>query len=294
MGARFLLGFLWLVQWLPLGVQAALGRMLGRLLHALAGSRRRIALRNVELCLPEQPLEARRALVREHFQWLGRSLVERGLLWYASPKRLRRLIHVEGDVTLAERSERPVMWLVPHFMALDVAGASVLLFQKRKGISIYQAQSNPVMDAALRRGRLRLGNAEIFSRDDAAKPLLRAIRRGDAFFNLPDMDFGERDAAFVPFFGVPAATLLAPSRLAKAMNMVVQPVIAEMLPGGQGYRVTFQDPWPDFPTADPVADTAAVNRWIEAEIRRNPAQYLWVHRRFKTRPAGEPSLYDRR
>ncbi len=294
MGARLLLGFMWLLQCLPLGVQAALGRALGRLLHAVAGSRRRVALRNVQLCFTEQPVEARRALVREHFQWLGRSLLERGLLWFASPERLRRLIHVEGDVQLAERSARPVMWLVPHFMALDVAGASVLLFQKRKGISIYQAQSNPVMDAALRRGRLRLGNAEIFSRDDAAKPLLRAIRRGDAFFNLPDMDFGERDAAFVPFFGVPAATLLAPSRLAKAMNMVVQPVIAEMLPGGQGYRVTFQDPWPDFPTADPVADTAAVNRWIEAEIRRNPAQYLWVHRRFKTRPAGEPSLYDRR
>jgi KDO2-lipid IV(A) lauroyltransferase len=294
MGTRLLLGFMWLLQCLPLGVQAALGRALGRLLHAVAGSRRRVALRNVQLCFTEQPVEARRALVREHFQWLGRSLLERGLLWFASPERLRRLIHVEGDVQLAERSARPVMWLVPHFMALDVAGASVLLFQKRKGISIYQAQSNPVMDAALRRGRLRLGNAEIFSRDDAAKPLLRAIRRGDAFFNLPDMDFGERDAAFVPFFGVPAATLLAPSRLAKAMNMVVQPVIAEMLPGGQGYRVTFQDPWPDFPTADPVADTAAVNRWIEAEIRRNPAQYLWVHRRFKTRPAGEPSLYDRR
>jgi len=294
MDARLLLGFMWLLQCLPLGVQAALGRALGRLLHAVAGSRRRVALRNVELCFPEQPVEARRALVREHFQWLGRSLLERGLLWFASPERLRRLIHVEGDVQLAERSARPVMWLVPHFMALDVAGASVLLFQKRKGISIYQAQSNPVMDAALRRGRLRLGNAEIFSRDDAAKPLLRAIRRGDAFFNLPDMDFGTRDAAFVPFFGVPAATLLAPSRLARAMNMVVQPVIAEMLPGGQGYRVTFQDPWPDFPTADPVADTAAVNRWIEAEIRRNPAQYLWVHRRFKTRPAGEPSLYERR
>ena len=291
MGARFLLGFLWLVQWLPLGVQAALGRMLGRLLHALAGSRRRIALRNVELCLPEQPLEARRALVREHFQWLGRSLVERGLLWYASPKRLRRLIHVEGDVTLAERSERPVMWLVPHFMALDVAGVSVLLFQKRKGISIYQAQSNPVMDAALRRGRLRLGNAEIFSRDDAAKPLLRAIRRGDAFFNLPDMDFGERDAAFVPFFGIPAATLLAPSRLARALNMVVQPVVAETLPGGEGYRVRFLPPWTDFPTDDPLADTERMNLWIEREIRKLPAQYLWVHKRFKTRPQGEDTLY---
>jgi KDO2-lipid IV(A) lauroyltransferase len=292
MGARLLLGFLWLVQCLPLAVQAALGRALGRLLHALAGSRRRVARRNVELCFPEQSVAAREALVREHFQWLGRSLLERGLLWFASPERLRRLIHVDGDVGLAERSERPVMWLVPHFMGLDVAGVAVLLFQKRKGVSIYQAQSNPVMDAALRRGRLRLGNAEIFSRDDAAKPLLRAIRRGDAFFNLPDMDFGERDAAFVPFFGIPAATLLAPSRLARALDMIVQPVIAEMLPGGQGYRVTFQAPWPDFPSADPVADTAAVNRWIESEIRRLPAQYLWVHRRFKTRPAGEPSLYE--
>jgi KDO2-lipid IV(A) lauroyltransferase len=292
MGTRLLLGFLWLVQCLPLAVQAALGRALGRLLHALAGSRRRVARRNVELCFPEQSVAAREALVREHFQWLGRSLLERGLLWFASPERLRRLIHVAGDVGLAERSERPVMWLVPHFMGLDVAGVAVLLFQKRKGVSIYQAQSNPVMDAALRRGRLRLGNAEIFSRDDAAKPLLRAIRRGDAFFNLPDMDFGERDAAFVPFFGIPAATLLAPSRLARALDMIVQPVIAEMLPGGQGYRVTFQAPWPDFPSADPVADTAAVNRWIESEIRRLPAQYLWVHRRFKTRPAGEPSLYE--
>jgi KDO2-lipid IV(A) lauroyltransferase len=291
LGARILLAVLWLLHWLPLGLQAAIGRGFGGLLHALARSRRRIALRNVELCFPEKSATERSALVREHFRWLGRSIVERGLLWYASPERLRRLIHVEGDVTLAERSERPVMWLVPHFMGLDVAGVSVLLFQTRKGVSIYQEQSNAVMDVALRRGRLRLGNAEIFSRTDAAKPLLRAIRRGDAFFNLPDMDFGERDAAFVPFFGIPAATLLAPSRLASAMNMVVQPVVADMLPGGQGYRVRFLDAWSDFPTADALADTAAVNRWIESQIRLNPAQYLWVHKRFKTRPAGEPSLY---
>ena len=105
------------------------------------------------------------------------------------------------------------------------------------------------------------------------------------------MDFGLRDAAFVPFFGVPAATLLAPSRLAKALNMIVQPVIAEMLPGGQGYRVRFEAPWAGFPSDDPLADTARMNRWFEAEIRRNPAQYLWVHRRFKTRPPGEASLY---
>ena len=121
--------------------------------------------------------------------------------------------------------------------------------------------------------------------------LLRAIRGGRAFFNLPDMDFGARDAAFVPFFGISAATLLAPSRMARALNMAVQPVVAETLPGGQGYRVRFVDPWPDFPSGDARADTAAMNRWIEAEIRRNPAQYLWVHKRFKTRPPGEPALY---
>ncbi|MES1162418.1 MAG: lipid A biosynthesis acyltransferase, partial [Rhizobacter sp.] len=235
LGARILLALLWLLHCLPLGTQAWLGRGLGRLLYPLAGARRRIALRNIALCFPEQTPKQHEALAREHFQWLGRSIVERGLLWYASPARLRRRIHIEGDVQLAERSERPVMWLAPHFMALDVAGVSVLLFQKRKGISIYQEQSDPVMDAAIRRGRLRLGNAEIFPRDEAGKALFRAIRRGDAFFNLPDMDFGERDAAFVPFFGIPAATLLAPSRMARALNMVVQPVVAETLPGGEGY-----------------------------------------------------------
>ena len=291
MGARLLLGLLWLLHCLPLGAQAMLGRALGRLLFVVAGKRRRIALRNIALCFPEQNAAQHEALARDHFNWLGRSILERGVLWFASPERLKRLIHVEGDVGLAERSERPVMWLAPHFMALDVAGAAVLLFQKRKGISIYQEQSDPVMDAAMRRGRLRLGNAEIFPRDEAGKALFRAIRRGDGFFNLPDMDFGERDAAFVPFFGIPAATLLAPSRLARALGMVVQPVLADILPGGAGYRVRFMPAWEHFPTDDPIADTAAMNHWIEAQIRANPAQYLWVHKRFKTRPAGEPSLY---
>jgi KDO2-lipid IV(A) lauroyltransferase len=290
-GARVLLGFLWLFHWLPLGVQAVLGNGFGRLGYRLVGSRRKVALRNLELCFPELSAAERERLAKEHFRWLGRSLLERGLLWYASPERLRRLIRVEGSADLAERSDKPVMWLAPHFMALDVAGVSILLFQKKKAVSIYQRQSDPVVDRALRRGRLRFGNAEIFARDDAGRALVRAIRRGEAFFNLPDMDFGTRDAAFVPVFGIEATTLLAPSRMARALDMVVQPVVAEILPGGAGYRVRFEAPWADFPTDDAVADSARMNRWIESEIRKNPAQYLWVHRRFKTRPPGEPPLY---
>jgi KDO2-lipid IV(A) lauroyltransferase len=107
------------------------------------------------------------------------------------------------------------------------------------------------------------------------------------------MDFGRRETVFAPFFGVPASTLLAPSKMARTLKMAVQPVVAEMLPGGQGWRVRFLEPWTDWPTDDPAADAAAMNAWIESEIRRLPAQYLWVHRRFKTRPEGEPSLYGR-
>jgi Kdo2-lipid IVA lauroyltransferase/acyltransferase len=291
LGSRLVLALLWVLHWLPLGLQAVLGRGLGALLHALAGSRRRIALRNLELCFPEWSEERRHALVREHFRWLGRSILERGLLWHAPVARLQRLIRVEGDVTLAERSERPVMWLVPHFMGLDVAGVATQIFQQQQVASIYQEQSDPVMDAAIRRGRLRFNQGEVFPRSDSARPLLRAIRRRWAFFNLPDMDFGIRDAAFVPFFGIPAATLLAPSRMARALDMLVQPVVAEMLPGGAGYVVRFEAPWRDFPSDDALADTARMNRWIEDEIRRNPAQYLWVHKRFKTRPEGAAPLY---
>lgn len=289
--AHAVLALVWLLHLLPLGVQALLGRALGRLLHTLALGRRRVAVKNVQRCLPELGAAEQRALVARHFEWLARSIVERGLLWHASAARLRRLIRVEGDVQLAARSDKPVMWLVPHFVGLDVAGAATQLFQSHPAFDVYAPQSNAVFDRALLRGRSRFGGAEFFKRQDGARPIVRAIRAGKAFFNPSDMDFGLRDAAFVPFFGIPAATLLAPSRLARSLGMVVQPVVAEMLPGGQGYVVRFLEPWPDWPTDNPEADAARMNRFIEGQIRRCPAQYLWVHKRFKTRPPGEAPLY---
>ena len=287
-----LLALLWLLSRLPLPLLTAPGRGLGRLMWALAGRRRAVALRNLELCLPELAESRRREIAREHFALIGRSVLEYGLSWYASRERLMRLIEVEGDVALAERSGKPVMWLVPHFVALDIAAVAVQLFQSRPVVSVYMPASNPVFDAVIRRKRLRFGGgARLFSRFESARALMRSVREGYGFFNLPDMDFGERDAAFVPFFGVPAATLLAPSRLARALDMVVQPVVAQALPGGRGWRVRFLDPLPEFPSDDALADTARMNRWIEQEVRRMPEQYLWVHKRFKTRPKGEPSLY---
>lgn len=295
LGLRAALGLLWLLHFLPLPVLAAFARGLGALLYRLAGSRRKVGLRNLELCFPQQSAAEREALLRQHFQWLTQSLLDRAVLWWASPERIRRLIQVEGDIELAERvfqtEGRATMWLCPHFVGLDVAGAAILLCQPRPGASIYQAQSNPLLDQLMKRGRLRFGDAQIYPRQDSIKPLLRAIKEGRGFFNLPDMDFGLQDAAFVPFFGVPAATLLAPSRMARMLRMVVQPVVTEILPGGQGWRVRFLPALDQFPTADAEADTARLNRFIETEILKQPAQYLWVHKRFKTRPEGQPGLY---
>jgi KDO2-lipid IV(A) lauroyltransferase len=291
LAARAVLLLVWLLSALPLALQAAIGRGVGGLMHALARERRRVAQANVALCLPGLDAAARDALVREHFALVGRSLLERGLLWHASQARLKRLIRVEGDVGFAERHEGPVMWLVPHFLALEVAGAATQLFQRRLAFDVYTPQSVAVFDAALLRGRGRFGRAEFLRRDDGARAIVRAIRSGRAFFNAPDMDFGLRDAAFVPFFGQPAATLLAPSRLARSLGLAVQPIVAEILPGGQGYRVIFGEPWTDWPTDDPEADAARMNAFIETQILQRPAQYLWLHKRFKVRPPGAPPVY---
>jgi KDO2-lipid IV(A) lauroyltransferase len=290
-GAWTVLGLLWLIHWLPLPVQAALGRGLGHLLYRLAGSRRRVALRNLELAMPEKPLAEREAIARGTFGMVARSAIEHGLIFWGRTERLKRLITIEGDIHFGERSPQPVMWLVPHFVGLDVAGIALQIFQVRPLCSMYQRQSNAVFDRAFYAGRTRYGNGELFSRHDKALGLIRAIRRGHAFFNLPDMDFGTADAAFVPFFGVPAATLMAPSKIARSLHMTVQPVITDLRADGSGYTVRFLEPWTDFPTDDPVADARRMNAWIEDEVRRNPTQYLWVHKRFKTRPPGEPSLY---
>lgn len=289
--AHLFVGLLWLLHWLPLPVLAMLGQGLGGLLWLLGRSRRRITLRNLELCFPELPEAQRRAMAREHFGWLGRSFLERGLLWFAPAERLQRLVRVTGNIKLAEQSDAPVMWLLPHFVGLEWTGPALMLNQTNPGVDVYQRQSNPVFDKQMLAGRSRFGKTAFVDRHDGIRPVLRLIKQGYAFLNAPDMDFGEKDSAFVPFFGVPACTLLAPSRLARTMNMVVQPLVVTMLPGGRGYEVDAGEPLEGYPSDDALADAAKLHAWLEARIREHPAQYLWAHKRFKTRPPGEPSLY---
>jgi KDO2-lipid IV(A) lauroyltransferase len=289
--ARGLIGLLWLLHFLPLPLLAALGRGLGALLWRLGRSRRKVALRNLELCFPDKSPAEREALAREHFALLGRSLLERGLLWFASEARIRRLVHIKGNIKLADELGRPVMWLMPHFLGLEWSGPALMLFQDTPGVDVYQRQSNPVFDAQVLTGRKRFGKPEFVDRHEGIRPVLRLIKQGYCFLNAADMDFGEKDSAFVPFFGVPACTLLAPAKLARTMSLPVQPLIITMLPGGQGYEVDAGELLPGYPSDDPMADAHYFNAWLEQRILERPAQYFWVHKRFKTRPAGEPSLY---
>lgn len=280
----------WLLHFLPLPLLAALGRGLGRLLLTLGKRRRHIAATNLALCFPELDAAAREQRLRAHFEAIGRSLLERSLLWWSRPERLRQLVRVEGEEKIRALLDagKPVIMLAPHFVGLDAGG--VALAMRFDALSIYSTQKNPVFDALIFRGRKRFGDQKLLSRQEGALATIKAMRAGRPFYYLPDMDFGRRDSIFAPFFGVPAATITGLSRLARAAGATVLFTVTRMLPDG-GYVLEIGDPWPDFPTTDAEADTRRMNEAIEAIVRTMPEQYYWVHRRFKTRPEGEPSLY---
>ncbi|TCS37775.1 KDO2-lipid IV(A) lauroyltransferase [Paucimonas lemoignei] len=287
---RLLIALMWLLHWLPLPILGRLGEALGSLLYWAIPKRRRIALTNLALCLPHLTEEERRTLARRHFQAYSRSILERGILWWAPESRLRKLIHMEPGLPLEEIQSGPVILLCPHFVCLDVAGARIAM--EISASSVYMEQRNKVADAALRRGRSRFKPVKLLSRAEGIKPILRAMREGLPYFMLPDLDFGLKDAEFVPFFGVPAATLTAPARIAAATGAKVIPVIATFLPNYRGWTVKFYPPVPDYPGKDLLAATRRMNAFIEDRVREMPAEYLWTHKRFKTRPPGSPGFYD--
>jgi KDO2-lipid IV(A) lauroyltransferase len=239
--------------------------------------------------MPELSEKERRQIAHKHFQDYARSIFERSLLWWAPVERLRRLIHIEPAVPQAEMESGPTILLCPHFVCLDIAGVASRVIPLS---TIYAPQKNKAFDELLRRGRERYGPVRLITRREGIKPILRALRDGLPYFMLPDMDFGEKDAAFVPFFGVPASTLTALPRLAATTGAKVIPVIATFMPNYKGWRVVFYPKWENYPGEDMLEATRRMNAFIEERVREAPAEYFWTHKRFKTRPPGEPSLYD--
>jgi KDO2-lipid IV(A) lauroyltransferase len=289
---RLAIFIIWLFHWLPLPVLSLLGRFLGALSYFLVLPRKRVAAINLARCFPELDAFARRRLLWRHFQMLGRSMLERGLLWWAPDERLRRLIRFEGEAYLRDlvQAGTPVILLAPHFIGLDAGGARVAM--SFDSVSMYARQKgNPVLNDRLYRGRKRFGDQVLLSRQDGVRGVVKAMRSGRPFYYLPDMDYGRKDAIFVPFFGVEAATITGLSRLASLTRAQVLPCVTRVLPGGAGYVLEIGKAWENFPTADVEADTRRMNGWIEDVVRTMPVQYYWVHRRFKTRPVGQAHLY---
>lgn len=281
------------LSWLPLRLIAMTSSPIARIGAALAKSRRKIALTNLRLCFPQKTEAEREAIVKSHFRAYVQAALEHGFLWRASGERIRDYVSLHDEYEWKKfrdgATKKPVIWLCPHFIGLDAAAIRISV--DTSGCSLYSEQSNPDLDAMMLAGRTRFGASKIIARTEGVKPIIRAMKSGLPFYYLPDMDFGLRDSVFVPFFGVNAATITGVSRLAKLTGAAVVPVIATQREKGAGYDVRFYPAFDNFPSGDDVADARVVNEFIEHRVRENPAQYLWTHKRFKTRPPGEASFY---
>ena len=281
----------WLLHFLPLKAFATVGNGLGQLLYLLGKHRRNVVNINLEWCFPELNAEQRKKLALDHFRVLGRSVLERSVLWWASRERLEQMIRIEGSEKIRAQLDagKPVILLAPHFVGLDAGGVAVAM--RFDSLSMYAEQANPVFDRLLLNGRRRFGDQMLLTRQDGIRATVKAMKSGRPFYYLPDLNARRRESIFVPFFGIPTATITGLSRLARTAGATVLTCVTRVLPEGQGYVTEIGDAWENFPTSDPEADTARMNAWIEAAIRTMPEQYYWVHRRFKTRPVGEKRPY---
>ena len=285
--SHLLVGFLWLLHWLPLPVLRAFGWLLGRLLYIFGRERREVALINLGLCFPEKTDAEREDLARRNFVAFSRAVIDRTLGWWASKERLERIIRITGVEHLKDPAGRPIILLSPHFVGLDAGATRISMHIV--GCSVYSNQKNPVFNKLLYDGRMRFNDAVLLSRQDGMRKIVKAMKAGHQFYYLPDMDFGPKESIFVPFFGVQAATIPGVARLVRLTGAKVVACITRQVP--DGYEVEIMPPWESFPGESVEGDTEFINRFIESQILRMPEQYFWLHKRFKTRPPGEQRYY---
>lgn len=288
-GSWLAAGLLWCLHFLPTRWLRAIGRAAGRLLYRFG--RGRVTDINLRLCFPEWSESERRDVARRHFECLGQAAIDLSLLWFGSDDRVLALSRIRGREHMERLYGQPFILLAPHFLGIDIAGARIS-HDFPGGSTLYSRQRNPVLERYMLYGRRRFGNPRILPRQDGIRGIVKALRSGSYLYLLPDMDLGARDAVFVPFFGVPTATVTALPRIARLGGGVpVVPVVCRQVE--DGYEAAFYPPWDNYPSDDLEADVRRMNAFIEERIREAPEQYFWAHKRFKTRPPGEPSFYRR-
>jgi KDO2-lipid IV(A) lauroyltransferase len=285
------LGVLRIIEPLPYALLMWLGRRIGDVLVRLPLSFVRIARRNLELCFPEKPPAERQQILREHFRSLGCGIFETAISWWSSNARVGRLTQLEGEDNLREALARGrgAILLSAHMTMLEM-GARALCDRIPANI-MYRPTENAVLERFLMGNRGRRAKRAI-PRDDI-RTLVTALRSNEPVWYAPDQSYRKKGAEMVPFFGIPAATNTATSRLARMTGAAVLPYFPERLPGSKGYRMVIQPALPDFPSDNPAADAQRFNELIEAQVRRLPSQYLWIHRRFKGLTPDYPNYYGR-
>jgi KDO2-lipid IV(A) lauroyltransferase len=279
----------WLIHFLPFRFIVAIGNGLGMLLYPLSAERRQVGMINLKLCFPDMSDDAREKLVRAHFKMFCRGVIERSILWWASAERINGLIRVEGIEHFEAIKDKPSILLTPHFVGMDAGGQWIA--QHTDTVCMYANQKNMYLTELLLKKRARFRNQHLYSRQEGLRPILKGMRKGMPFIYPTDQDQGVRDGAFIPFFGIPAATMTSVPRIAQMTGAKVVPSITRLLPGDQGYVLTFYPAWENYPSGDDIADARRMNEFIEQRVLEMPEQYFWLHKRFKTRPVGEASFY---
>jgi KDO2-lipid IV(A) lauroyltransferase len=292
LGSKLGIGFMRALAHVPFPLVRGFGALLGRVLYVLALPRRRVVDANLALCFPARSPAERRRMARETFVYVAQSWLDRSWLWHAPEAVVARRLRVVGAADVIHEiahGHEPMILFAPHFYGLDAAATALTMHTDRPSTTIYTTQRDPMVDAWVSEGRKRFGNVATLNRMDGIKPIIANLRKGGLLYLLPDMDFGRDQTVFVPFYGVQASTVPSLSRFARLGRAKVVPVIAKLT--GDGYEVEVLPAWQNFPTDDVMADTALMNRRLQGYIDTMPSQYYWVHRRFKTRPEGEPSVY---
>lgn len=278
---------MWLISFLPLPIVSLIGYGFGWLLYALG--RGKVVDRNLLLCFPDWTAKQRKSVAKSHFQRLARSFVELGVLCWQKKSRITDSVEIIDFHHLSKYEGKPVILLTPHFIGMNYGGAAV--GEKVDVLAMYSANKDAVLDEVLRKARSRFGNPDLISKQQGIRTILRALKTCKPLVYLPDLDFGAKDSVFVPFFGIPAATITATSRLAKASGAAVIPMVIRQREWNKGYEVRFFEAWEHFPSGDEVADAIRMNQFIEERIKEMPDQYYWVHRRFGSRQPGTQNLY---